>query len=127
MARHFNPSSDWPHRALQAWVILVGMAMNRQTATYTGLSSLMYGKEAAGVLGNILGHIAYYCEDNDLPQLNVLVVGKDRGTPGELIPLAPAEIDAIREAVYATDWYDIIPPATEELAAAFNSRKKQAG
>jgi hypothetical protein len=127
MVQHFNPSSDWPHRAVQAWMILVGMAMNRQTTTYTGLSDLMYGKEAAGVLGSILGHVAYYCEDNFLPQLNVLVVGKDRGTPGDLIPLDPSDIDAIREAVYTTNWYDVVPPAAEELAAAFNSRKKKAG
>lgn len=125
-AQHFNPNSDWPHRALQAWMILVGKAMNRQTETYEGLSILMYGKPAAGVLGNILGHIAYYCDDHDLPQLNVLVVGKDRGTPGYLIPLEPNEIDAAREAVYTIDWYDIMPPTVEDLRAAFGRRKNKA-
>jgi hypothetical protein len=45
--RTFNPHSGHPARAVQAWQILVGRAMNRQTVTYDGLSRLMYGKRAA--------------------------------------------------------------------------------
>jgi len=71
----FNPTAEHPARAVQAWQILVGKAMNRQTVTYKGLSKLMYGKEAAGVLAAILGHIAFYCEDNNIPPLTALVVG----------------------------------------------------
>jgi hypothetical protein len=95
------------------------MAMNRQTATYHGLSVLMYGKPAAGVLGQILGHIAFYCHQNGLPTLNSLVVGKGRGTPGSDIPLDPADFDAERERVYALNWYDVYPPTKAELADAF--------
>ncbi|MCA1940143.1 MAG: hypothetical protein LDL26_04035 [Caenispirillum bisanense] len=124
--RHFNPSSNLPHRAHQAWMILVGMAMNRQTTTYKALSVLMYGKEASGVLGNILGHIAYFCEDHDLPQLNVIVVSKGKGVPGDLIPLEPNEVDAVREAVYATNWYDIVPPSPQALAEAYGRRQFRA-
>jgi hypothetical protein len=64
----FNPTAEHPARAVQAWQILVGKAMNRQTVTYEGLSKLMYGKEAAGVLAGILGHIAFYCEDSNILQ-----------------------------------------------------------
>ena len=67
----FNPHSAHPERAVQAWQILVGKAMNRQTVTYQGLSRLMYRKDAGGVLGAILGHIAFYCEDNDLYQISI--------------------------------------------------------
>ena len=42
----FNPSSPHPARAVQAWQIIVGIAMNRQTITYEGLSRLMYQKKA---------------------------------------------------------------------------------
>lgn len=119
----FNPSSDQANRAVQAWMILIGMAMNRQTETYKRLSVRMFGREAAGVLGNILGHIAFFCEDNDLPQLNVLVVGTERGTPGHLIPLDSAEIDAVREAVYQMDWYNIVPPTAAELSEAYNRKR----
>ena len=93
--------------------------MNRQTITYEGLSELMYRKKAAGVIANILGHIAFYCDENKLPQLNTIVVGKIRGTPGTDIPLDPVEIDAIREKVYRFDWYDLDRPSAKELANAW--------
>ena len=48
--REFNPSSVHPDRAVQAWQILVGAAMNRQTYTYEILSIKMYEKKAPGVL-----------------------------------------------------------------------------
>jgi len=79
--KKFNPSSKHPERAVQAWQILVGAGMNRQTLTYQGLSLLMYRKDAAGVLDKILGHVAFYCIDNDLPPLTSIIVGK-----GSVIP-----------------------------------------
>jgi len=122
--RHFNPSSKHPERALQAWQILINAAMNRQTLTYKGLSILMYKKPAAGVLDKILGHIAFYCIDNDLPPLTSIVVGKGRGTPGKDIPLdEEADIDREREDVYENDWYDIFPPSVRELNESFENNK----
>ena len=108
--KKFNPTSKNPARAVQAWQILIGKAMNRQTVTYEGLSHLMYQKKAAGVLDKILGHIAFYCQDNGLPPLTAIVVGKGRGTPGEDIPVDPATFDKEREKVYNHDWYDVYPP-----------------
>lgn len=67
--KKFNPTAKQPARAVQAWQILIGRAMNRQTITYHHLSQLMYGKSAAGVVNKILGHIAFFCEDNKLPPL----------------------------------------------------------
>jgi hypothetical protein len=96
----FNPSSFHPQRALQAWQILIAAAMNRQTLTYLGLSQKMYQKKVQGVLDKILGHVAYFCSDNDLPALTALVVGKGRGTPGQDIPADRSTMDEIREAVY---------------------------
>lgn len=101
--RHFNPSSQHPARAVQAWQILVGAAMNRQTLTYEGLSKLMYGKPAAGVLSHVLGHVAYHCIDQELPPLTSIVVGKARGTPGDDIPIELAHVDRDRELVYGLD------------------------
>jgi hypothetical protein len=116
----FNPHSTSENRAVQAWQILVGKAMNRQTVTYLGLSHLMFGHDAAGVLGTILGHIAFWCEEQGLPKLNTIVVGKGRGTPGEGIPLDPAALDAERERVYDKNWYDICPPPKDQLAASYS-------
>ena len=115
----FNPSSTHPARGVQAWQILVIKAMNRQTVTYQELSNLMYRKNAAGVLDQILGHIAFYCEDKNLPALTTLVVGKSRGKPGAEIPVDPENFDVEREKVYRCDWYDIYPPTESDLANAW--------
>jgi hypothetical protein len=120
----FNPTSEHPARAVQAWQILVGKAMNRQTVTYEGLSKLMYGKEAAGVLAGVLGHVAFYCEDNNIPPLTTLVVGKWPGRPGDRIPIDPDKIDEEREKVYRYDWYNIYPPSEADLAEAHKGHQK---
>jgi hypothetical protein len=98
--------------------------MNRQTVTYEGLSILMYKKEAAGVLSAILGHIAFYCMDSDVPILTTIVVGKGPGKPGDRIPIEPAKIDEEREEVYDYNWYDIYPPSEADLAAAYKRHHK---
>jgi hypothetical protein len=120
----FNPTAEHPARAVQAWQILVGKAMNRETVTYEGLSVLMYKKEAAGVLAAILGHVAFYCMDNDIPILTTIVVGKGPGKPGDRIPIDPAKIDEEREKVYDHNWYDIYPPSETDLATAYKRHPK---
>lgn len=124
MKKTFNPSSPHPDRAIQAWQILVGKAMSRQTVTYLRLSQLMYKKNASGVLDKILGHIAFYCIDNKLPALTSIVVGKGRGTPGTDIPLDMSQLDALREKVYEYDWFNIYPPEKEQLIASFDAHVK---
>ncbi len=123
--KRFNPTSTQPVRAIQAWQILVAAAMNRQTITYKKLSVLMYGREAAGVLDRILGHIAYYCIENTLPALTVIVVGTKTGTPGPEIPVDPGDWDTERERVYKANWYDVCPPAAEEFAECFAKHSKK--
>ena len=120
----FNPSSNHPARAVQAWQILIGKAMNRQTITYLELSRLMYQKDAQGVLDRILGHLAYYCIDNKLPALTSIVVGKGRGTPGRDIPVDLSKIDEQRESVYEYDWYNVYPPTEGELKSAVENHSK---
>ena len=100
--------------------------MNRQTLTYLGLSQLMYQRKAQGVLDKVLGHIAYFCNDNGLPALTAIVVGKGRGTPGRDIPADRTRMDEIREEVYAEDWYDVVPPTPEQLKAAFDANTRSA-
>lgn len=124
MAPRFNPQSPHSLRAQQAWQILIAAAMNRQTLTYLSLSQKMYGRNAAGVLNRVLGHVAYFCEDASLPALTSIVIGKGRGTPGSGIPADISQVDAIRESVYETDWYDIVPPSPSELQASMERRLK---
>ena len=122
--RKFNPSSNASDRAIQAWLILVGCAMNRQTLTYDRLAKAMYRRPAAGVLNKILGHIAFYCKDEGLPLLTSIVVKKKGGAPGGGIPIDLARIDSERERVYKTDWFNIYPPTPEELSAAHAKHAK---
>lgn len=124
--QNFNPSSPHRARAVQAWQILIGAAMNRQTTTYKRLAKTMYGRDAAGVLDEVLGHVAFYCIDHDLPPLTSIVVGTGRGTPGHDIPLDFTKLDKERERVYEYDWYDLYPPTAEELQAAFGHHVKPA-
>jgi hypothetical protein len=121
---YFNPKATHPARAVQAWQILIGMAMNRQTSTYLGLSRLMYRKDAPGVLDQILFHLAFWCIDNGLPPLTSIVVGKGKGKPGGDIPVEPTTFDEAREQVYEFDWFDVYPPSEADLSAAFSSHKK---
>ena len=119
-AKRFNPSSRHSARAVQAWQILIGKAMSRQTATYLSLSQQMYGKPAQGVLAAILGHVAFYCEDHDLPPLTTIVVAKKKGIAGDGIPIDTTKTDEFRERVYEFDWYDIYPPSESDLQAAYD-------
>lgn len=122
-ARRFNPSSPHPARAVQAWQILVGLAKNRQTITYGGLSKLMYGKRAQGVLAKILGHVAFFCEDEDLPPLTSIVVVKGVGVASDGIPVDQTRLDEYREQVYDFDWYDLYPPSEAQLTAAYDAHR----
>jgi hypothetical protein len=65
--KYFSDTPGAAERAKQAWIILVGMATRRETTTYKLLSVKMFGHEASGVLAAILGHIMYFCQENDLP------------------------------------------------------------
>ena len=120
----FNPHATHPARAIQAWQILISRAMNRQTITYQALGQIMFHRQAAGVLAQILVHIAFYCIDNGLPPLTTIVVGTDRGTPGADIPVNPVTIDEERERVYQQDWYNLYPPSEADLRAAYSGHMR---
>ena len=120
----FNPHSSQERRALQAWQILISQAMNRQTITYKSLSILMFGNQASGVLGGILGHIAFYCNEYELPPLTAIVVNSTTGLPGDEIPIS-LDLNVVREDVYNFDWFNVYPPTEKELKDAnINKRFK---
>ena len=124
MIKRFSEDQDirhHPQRAVQAWQILAGAAMNRQTFTYKSLSQLMYGRTAAGVLDEILGHIAFYCNDSGLPPLTAIVVNSETGMPGHGIPAE--NVPSEREEVFNFNWFDVYPPNSEILRASFQAHK----
>jgi hypothetical protein len=116
MLKYFKDEATRPARALQMWQILIGKAHNRQTITYGQLAELL-GFHGAGTLAHMLGHLYYYCPQNSLPPLTVLVVNQDTGLPGE--GFADADLHRSREQVFGYDWYGVWPPTVEALDAAY--------
>ena len=99
-------------RALQIWSLLVCAARDRRIYTYGDIAKIL-GFKRAGMMGQRLDPVYLYCCDNELPQLTVLVVGKDTGRPGHDLGLDDA--DKARERVFAFDWFAIEPPEARDF------------
>lgn len=103
-------------RAQQIWPILIGLAYNRQTITYGGLADAL-GFGGAGVFAGILGQIMNWCDANGLPPLTVLVVNTSTGLPGAGLTTLE-NVNADREKVFDYDWFGLVAPLSDALAAA---------
>jgi putative restriction endonuclease len=103
-------------RALQVYLVLLGLAADRKTTTY-GLLAKTLGFGGAGVFSGILGHIMFWCEQNKLPALTSLVVGGKSGIASHGLVKAKDK-DAAREEVYKFSWYDVVPPTALDLEKA---------
>lgn len=114
-------------RMIQAWMILIGKARNRQTITYGDLAKLMtggekssLGKRAGQWKGMRLGFLYAYCKERGLPLLPVIVVTKETGLPADMAPYRPNKLDgpdpnAERERVFHFDWFAIHPPREGDM------------
>lgn len=104
-------------RALQAWQYLIGKASNRQIVKYDELRELM-GYPTSNPLTSILGCIMFYCEQNNIPSLSIIVVNK-QGIPGTgFTAEKPEEYHQKREGVFNYNWFKIIPPTIDEFQKA---------
>ncbi|WP_299143085.1 hypothetical protein [uncultured Vibrio sp.] len=121
MIRKFDENTKLEYRALQIWQILVGAAHNRQILTYIHVAKLI-GYKGSGTLSRQLGHIMYLCDKWRLPPLTIIVVNQEDGKPGCGLILDGDE-NELREEVYKYDWYNLIPPTTDELAKAWASNQ----
>lgn len=87
-------------RAHQLWSVLVFAASNRQTLTYdfagklTGLPAVAIGRD--------LLPIQYFCKQQGLPPLTVLVVNQATGRPGE--GLLVDDFALTLQEVFNFDW-----------------------
>ena len=108
-------------RALQAWQILVGKAYNRQIVRYDELSKLMEYSDNRP-LSTILGCIMYFCDQNNLPPLTILVVNQDGVPGGGFTTEILDNYHARREEVHNYEWYKIVPPTIDEFQSAFENR-----
>ena len=116
MAQFFRDDSHIGTRALQAYLILIGLAWNRRTITSDELSHNRmqhYDHSVTSLLGCIRG----WCHENDLPPLAALIVDDATGLPAGGLCTATDDL-AIKQRVYWLDWYSVIPPSPDELASA---------
>lgn len=105
-------------RAQQIYQILLSAAHNRQIISYKILAKIV-GFGGSGVFGDMLGCIAYWCEQHKLPPLTSLVVNEKTGLSGDGIPIKKAH--TYREKVYAFKWFEVVPPTQEELRRAYEA------
>ncbi len=116
MLKRFDDNSADHTRAVQAWLILIGQAHERQTLTLPDLADLV-GLADPSQLVYVLGHIMFLCRENKLPPLVILVVNEKTGAP--VLGIGVADLNADREAVFNHDWYAVWPPTADDLRAAY--------
>jgi hypothetical protein len=82
-----------PEQAVLLWPVLALAARNQQILSYSDVQG--FTGIAQHGLGQPLGLIHHYCERQRFPRLNVIVVNRDTGLPGEGLPgkgMTPGEI-----------------------------------
>lgn len=123
MIRKFEDESHVHTRSLQIYMVLIGLAWNRQTITYGMLSKdQMGGYGSGGILDRPLGCIMRWCEQNDLPPLTSLVVNERTGEPGPgLTSVSGRQWPSAQQSVFNLNWFSIFPPTVEQLQQAGES------
>ena len=124
MVRWFNEEADNAKkgrksaiRARQAWQYPICKAAARQTVRYDELRDIME-YPTNNPLTPIVGCIANYCRQNELPPLTLLVVKKS-GVPGEgFLAEDEANYDQSRERVFDFQWFRVVPPSTDDFQNA---------
>ena len=109
--------SKAPIRALQAWQYLIGKAASRQLVKYDELKQLM-GYPDNRPLGSILGCIMYYCEQNNIPPLTLIVVNQSGNPGGGFTAEKLKNYPKRREAVFDFPWFKMLPPSIDEFQQA---------
>jgi hypothetical protein len=105
-------------RALQAWQYLIGKATDRQIVQYEEIRMLM-DYPTSNPLSHVLGCIMFYCEQNDLPPLTILVVNRS-GISGDGFTAERIEdYHQRREDVFNFPWFKMVPPSMSNFRDAY--------
>lgn len=103
-------------RASQIWSVLINAAKDRKIYNCGEIANIL-GFGGAGVMAPILGCIMWFCDENDLPALTILVVNKETGLPGDGLTTIE-DVNKDREAVFRYDWFSIEPPQNSDFENA---------
>jgi hypothetical protein len=113
--RLFKNESHIHTRALQIYLVLIGVASNKTTIPFGKLSKEQMGGYGGGhVIVSELKCVEMWCASNNLPDLTTLVVNAQTGLP------TGKNTEQAQEAqgqVYACNWFDFFPPSADELKA----------
>ncbi len=124
--RFFEQSGERQYaRAQRIWQVLVGYVMFKQDLSGMGAGIITYGdlaeilgydRRAAVTLGAPLGYIHRFCEQNDLPHLNAIVVREDTGIAGwdEMYPDRKRHLEE-QKKVRKFDWFRVRVPQAGTL------------
>jgi len=105
-----------PDQAVLFWPVLAFAARMQRVLTYTELQGFTgvprYGQNKA------LHLVFLYCERNQLPLLNSIVVSQDTGFPGDEHPkkMTSEQFLVERARVFAFNWSNADKPRSEDLA-----------
>jgi len=115
------------HRAQQIWQILSAVAEFKTKGevgepgliTYGELAKRMgYSSQAGRTLAVPLGMLARYCESQELPSLNAIVVNLT-GEPGSGVIFDPAVgLDKDQQAVLEEKWFLLRTPKAKAIRKA---------
>lgn len=72
-------------------------------------------------MGQFLAPILYFCLENGLPPLTVLVVNEESGQPGDGFGIQDPNL--AREQVFDYPWHDYAPPTEHELKESYERGK----
>src|SRR5271169_6874991 len=109
------PIMDMGQRALQLWSVLVLAAMTRTVLTYEEVHALTGLPNNSG---DFLGHIHFYCVQNNLPLLPTLVVGIHTGRPS-FPEYNGLEIPVEHRRCFDHDWMGHGVPTPDQLESAY--------
>lgn len=123
MLEKIDENPTIPAQAVQIWQILISKAHNRQIITYGILADLL-GLGGAIILAQPLSIIMYFCSQNDLPPLTVLVVNAKTGLPGEGLKI-DGDLSAVREDVFNYNWYGLLSPSEKQFSEARQKAKEK--
>ena len=131
--KNYQRGDSIPKQAQQMWMVLAAIAVLRPPdddytggwtsglVTYGALAELMGKPRRAGVtLTRQLGIIGRYCEENDLPALNAIVVSQRWGAPGDDVVLSKSDdVGEEQESVFGKAWFSIRPPTINQLRGVY--------
>ncbi len=127
-------SKNWEYAAGILWPVLIEAAKKETTLTYSELAPVINTNPLS--VGRALGPILFYCLENRLPPLTVLIINKKTRIPGEgFIAWDIDDLDEAFKQVYEFNWNLVTNPfggfgvndTTESLAKTIIDDPNKAG